>query len=264
MKKFLKLTSISMQSQMYYRTSFFLNLISPIIQLIGQFLLWIALYKQQAGAIGEFGYEAMLTYMLFAFALNQLFNWSTENMISKEIRTGMVVTRCIRPVSYLEQNIAQILGNVIIQFVVNSFIVIAAYVVFGKHLLQPELKNMVLFFFSFVLALILRIMFTDICSLLCFFCTGHLGITWTRIALFEFFSGALIPVSLFPHLLKIVSYATPFPYIIQIPIALLLGQPTLVPLVTCFIVQTCWIFCLLFLHCVIYGRVRSNMTIAGG
>ena len=47
MRNFLKLTAMSLQSQMYYRTSFFLNLLSPMVLLAGQYLLWHALYQQQ-------------------------------------------------------------------------------------------------------------------------------------------------------------------------------------------------------------------------
>ena len=38
MRNFLKLTAMSLQSQMYYRTSFFLNLLSPMALLAGQYL----------------------------------------------------------------------------------------------------------------------------------------------------------------------------------------------------------------------------------
>lgn len=50
MRTFWRLTAISMQSQLYYRTSFLLNLLSPIVLLFGQYLLWAALYEQQGGA----------------------------------------------------------------------------------------------------------------------------------------------------------------------------------------------------------------------
>lgn len=40
MKCFFRLTSISLQSHLYYRTSFLLNLLTPIVLLFGQYMLW--------------------------------------------------------------------------------------------------------------------------------------------------------------------------------------------------------------------------------
>ena len=52
MKKFFTLTGISIQKLMYYKTSFFLNLLTPFLTLAGQFLLWNVLYGLQ-GEIGR-------------------------------------------------------------------------------------------------------------------------------------------------------------------------------------------------------------------
>ena len=101
MRNFLKLTAMSLQSQMYYRTSFFLNLLSPMVLLAGQYLLWHALYQQQPDHIIS-GMDAaqMYSYLLIAFTLNHIMGWSSENALSKEIKNGTVVKRCIRPVSF--------------------------------------------------------------------------------------------------------------------------------------------------------------------
>ena len=63
MRNFLKLTAMSLQSQMYYRTSFFLNLLSPMALLAGQYLLWHALYQQQPDArIRVHRYNVLLSH----------------------------------------------------------------------------------------------------------------------------------------------------------------------------------------------------------
>ncbi len=99
MRYFFRLTSISLQSHLYYKTSFLLNLLTPIVLLFGQYMLWGALYGQQSGTIGSMTQREMFTYILIAFSLNNLLGWSSENILAKEIRSGMVVARCLRPVS---------------------------------------------------------------------------------------------------------------------------------------------------------------------
>ena len=265
MRNFLKLTAMSLQSQMYYRTSFFLNLLSPMVLLAGQDLLWHALYQQQPDHIIS-GMDAaqMYSYLLIAFTLNHIMGWSSENALSKEIKNGTVVKRCIRPVSFLSQSVAEMTGTLLPQLALNLIIASAGFLLFGRYLLVPSLKNIVLFLPCMVGALLLRILLIELCSLLCFYTTGYLGISWTRNAIFEFFSGALIPIVMFPGWLKSMAYMTPFPYMIQIPISILLGQELNVPLFQVYAVQFFWIGIFLALHGLFYKNIRKNLIIAGG
>lgn len=265
MKAFIRLIGISIQSRLYYKTSFLLDMVSMGIPLLGQYLLWYALYRQQGNRmIGGMGQQEMFTYILIAFALNNLLGWSSENKLAREIKNGTVVARCIRPVSFLSQNMAEMAGSLLVQGVTNFFLVLFIFLIWREFFLLPMLSAFLLFIPCAGLALLLRILLVDVFSLLCFYSTGHLGISWTRIALFDFFSGALIPVAMFPEWLKTISYATPFPYMIQVPIALLLRQELPVSVSSMLLIQIFWVMIFLFLHCVLYRIARKNMVIAGG
>lgn len=49
MRYFFRLTSISLQSHLYYKTSFLLNLLTPIVLLFGQYMLWGRCMDNRAG-----------------------------------------------------------------------------------------------------------------------------------------------------------------------------------------------------------------------
>ena len=265
MKAFWRLTAISIQSHLYYRTSFFLNLLSPTVLLFGQYMLWTALYAQQGGGtIGGMDKPAMFAYILLAFAISNLLGWAGENKLSKEIKTGQVVARCIRPAAFLTQFLAEALGTLLTQGAVNLFVVFVGFLCFGEYMTLPSVSVLPAFILCLVLAVVLRLMVTDVFSLLCFFTTGYLGIAWTRTALFDFFSGAMIPVALFPGWLRTAACYTPFPYMLQVPVAVLLSQDTLVGLPEVYLLQVFWILVFLGLHGIIYGLARRNLTIAGG
>lgn len=265
MKIFWKLTGISMQSRLYYRTSFLVDILSPVILLAGQYLLWSALYAQQAGgSIGGMDRKEMFSYILLAFAMDNLLGWSGENTLSKEIKNGTIVARCIRPVSFLTQYMAQMTGALVLQGARNLILAAVGFVCFSGYMKIPGGAAVLAFLPCFLLSVILRLMVIDVFSLLCFFTTGYLGISWTRRALFEFFSGAMIPVVLFPGWLKAIADCTPFPYMLQAPAAILLGQETGIGLSCVLLLQSFWILFFLALHGVIYGLVRRNMTVAGG
>ncbi len=264
MRYFFRLTSISLQSHLYYRTSFLLNLLPPIVLLFGQYMLWGALYGQQGGTIGSMTQREMFTYILIAFSLNNLLGWFSENILAKEIRSGMVVARCLRPVPFLVQSVSEMTGALAFQALVNLLVVLAGFGLFGSRMEFPEAAAVAAFIPCVILAVLLRIMIIDVFSLLCFFSTGYLGISWTRAALFDFFSGAMVPVAMFPGWLACMARYTPFPYMIQVPISVLLGDGTGMNIVQILGTQAAWLAVLVLFHCLLYSCARKNMTIAGG
>lgn len=265
MKRFFKLVGITMQSLMYYRASFFINLITPLVLLAGQFLLWSSLYGGNEGtAFGSYAQKDMFSYILLAFAITNLLTWSSENNLSRLIRNGEIVTMRIRPVPFLSQSVANMMGNLLLQGVVNMAVVTLAFVVFSRSLTLPTLQSFGQFLPALVLAVLLRMILSHCFSMLCFFTTDRLGIAWIREALMQFFSGAMIPVALFPAWLQSVSYATPFPLILQMPISILLGQPLPMALWQVYALQTVWILVFYGIHRLLLRYIERNTTIAGG
>lgn len=265
MKRFFKLVSLSMQGALFYRAAFLLNLCTPLVLLVGQFMLWSALYALGGGApIGGYSRERMYSYLLLAFFVHNLLTWSSENDLSREIRKGTVAARCIRPVPFLTQSLGIMTGKMLPQAFLNLLITVALFCLLGKRLQLPALSALPLAAISLLLGVLLRMMMVSLLSLLCFFTTNHIGLTWLRTTLTEFFSGALIPVALFPGWLRTLSYCTPFPLMLQTPVSLFLGEGTPLPLSLCFLLQLFWILLFWFLHERLYGRIRRNLSFAGG
>lgn len=265
MKRFIKLMSLTIQGRMYYRAGFLLNLLTPVIVLAGQLMLWNSLYSLRADApLASFSRPDMFSYILLAFGINNLLTWSSENSLSREIRSGAIVSRKIRPVPFLTQSLADMTGSLVLQGSVNLVLVVLAFLLFSSHLTVPRLATLPPFLLSLLLAVVLRMMLAHCFSLLCFFTTSHLGIAWTRQALTDFFSGALIPVALFPSWLLSLTYVLPFPLMLQVPISILLDQPLAFPLWQSYLLQCFWIALLWGCHMLLYRTIRRQATIAGG
>lgn len=265
MRRFLKLTELYLEGVLFYKTAFLLNLFTPFVLLGGQFMLWRSLFNMSAtGFIGSFSRAGMYSYIIAAFAINNLFTWSSENNLSREIRSGLVAARYIRPVPFLTQSLAGLTGSMLPQALVNFAIACLLFALFGSNLILPSPLSLALAFLSLVFGIFLRMMVISCFSLLCFFTTSHLGLTWTRTALTEFFSGALIPIALFPGWLRTVSYCTPFPLMLQTPISLFLGQSTAIPLPMTFTLQIAWTLVFFGLHELMLRKISMNITFAGG
>lgn len=265
MKRFFKLASLSLQGALFYRTAFLLNLCTPLVLLAGQFMLWHALYGLNGEAsIGSYTRARMYSFLLLAFFINNLFTWSSENDLSREIRSGTVVARCIRPVPFLTQSLGVMTGKMLPQALVNAAVTLGLFCLLRGRLLLPAPSALPLAACSLLLAVLLRMMLVSFLSLLCFFTTNHTGLSWTRTTLTEFFSGALIPLPLFPGWLRTFSYCTPFPLMLQTPVSLFLGETPPLPLPACFLLQIGWILLFFLLHERLYRRIRANLSVAGG
>ena len=145
MSTWITLVKISIIRKTYYRTNLLLNLVVPITLLVGQFFLWNYLYSIENQINGIFK-EEMFTYVLIAFALNNMLTWSTENSLSREIRSGQVFSRFIRPVSFFKQNISEMIGNMIIQGGFNFAIVIIILIFAKQDFYIPSIKSVFFFF----------------------------------------------------------------------------------------------------------------------
>jgi ABC-2 type transport system permease protein len=265
MRRFFKLVSISMQENLHFRLAFLLNLATPFVLLLGQYMLWNSLYKLNNGqSIGTYSQKTMYTYILLSFFITNLLTWRSENTISRKIISGSIVTDVVRPFPFLLQNIADMTGPMLLQASVNLCIVGVVFLLSFKYFILSSPIAFTLAIISMVLGLLLRLLLVSTFSLLCFYTTSHLGLSWTRTALMEFFSGAVVPVALFPELLRKITYFTPFPYMLQTPISIYLDHDTFFSIPICFAVQVAWIVVFVLLQTFFWGHIRKNITVAGG
>ena len=63
MRKFFTLLGIAIKSNVYYRTSMILNMITPLIVLCGQFLMWRGLYNLSDNAV----YSGITRSMMYSY-----------------------------------------------------------------------------------------------------------------------------------------------------------------------------------------------------
>jgi ABC-2 type transport system permease protein len=76
--------------------------------------------------------------------------------------------------------------------------------------------------------------------------------------------GLIIPVQLFPLWLKVVAYATPFPWLMQGPIDLVSGQATGWAAAGTVAAQVGWSAALLLLGRLVQRRATAKLVVQGG
>ena len=80
----------------------------------------------------------------------------------------------------------------------------------------------------------------------------------------QFFSGAYVPIILFPRGLESAARAMPFASMIQLPVEVFLGEQAGADLVAVYSMQTAWLILLLGVGRVLLARATSRLVIQGG
>jgi ABC-2 type transport system permease protein len=78
------------------------------------------------------------------------------------------------------------------------------------------------------------------------------------------FSGFVIPVAFFPHWLKAIAYATPFPAMIQTPIDIFVGRVDGVHVASALAVQLAWLVGLLLVCRAAFAAGTRKLVVQGG
>lgn len=103
-----------------------------------------------------------------------------------------------------------------------------------------------------------------ICGLICFWTTQVWGINYAKKQLMFIFSGAFIPISMFPEQLQSVLNFTPLPYTYSLPLEILLNEIPQGEYWEKILIQLIWCVLLYCLSRIVWNIGVKKVTIQGG
>lgn len=223
LNKWRKTISISLSRYMAFKVDFFLTLVAPSFVFIAiNYNIWRSIYQSRAGeSIAGFSMDQMLHYQCWSFVVALLVRSHRTWNLSEDIRLGRITAFLLYPFNVWKYYACEFIAFQFLQ-VTTAFLAIGALQLFG---LIPPIS---------LQACGLGIAFSLLVSVLWFVCDFTFGLasfwleeTWTVRQIFGFFavlfSGAFIPLELFPEGLRSVLVYTPFPFITSVPAHIFLG-----------------------------------------
>jgi len=261
--KYVALATAALQRAIAYRMTTFNNVLAGLIWVGVLYYLWKTVFTANP-QVGGFDWERMRTYILVSYAVNTLLSFYTEARITNAIRTGAVATELVRPIDFLTAQLAEALGAAVMEGLLGSvFAVLLGLLVFDVAP-SVSLVATVSFVVSVGLGFLVKFLIGYLTALLCFWTINGLGLLWARSAVTNIFSGAIIPLALFPDTLKQVALALPFQAIINTPLAIYLGDVQGAALAAALAVQIGWIVALWLLARWVWGPCVRSLRIQGG
>ena len=223
MRKYWAIFQLAWQNSFEYRLEFFSHILLGLIQLAVLFFIWKAIFKQVNNFSG-YTFSSMVTYLVMVQFLHFVNRQNTSRQIAEEIKNGDLSIFLLKPLNYLKYWFFSFLASRFFECLIRLSIITIFLILFSSSL-QFLLWSRI---FPFVLFLIISMSFNFLLN--CLFASATFWITDIR--LFStmvglsvgFFSGELMPLDIFPGVLRVISEVLPFQYMLFFPIKIFQGS----------------------------------------
>jgi ABC-2 type transport system permease protein len=227
-----------------------------------QAYILLAVFHNRA-KVGNYDASDAVTYVWLAQALIMTvyaFGW-TE--LALRIRDGSIATDLSRPLDPQRYWLAFDLGRAPDHLIFRGVLPFAVGALLFQ-LLYPSPLDLVAFFASVVLAVVVSLGFRFLYNSAAFWLVDIRGVVTLSLTVSLFFSGMILPLTFFPSWLRTIAHALPFASIVQTPIDIWLGKHHGPALIGILALQAVWAVVLLGLGRVTLRFGSRKLVIQGG
>lgn len=207
-----------------YKLNFVLLVLGPtLVFFFIKYNLWTAIYDLEGlEQIQGYDLDSMLAYQVWVMVVGFLAQSYNSMNLAEDIRLGRISSYLIYPFGFWQFHTANFIAILAVQTLVAAFTVMLVTIANlippadFYYLIQGVLIAWVVGFLWFQIAFIIGLMAFWLEE------TWVLRVIFTTVA--QFFSGAIIPLDLYPDWLRQILDWTPFPYLTYVPVRVFMGE----------------------------------------
>ncbi len=187
------------------------------------FNLWSVIYREGGSGILSFSLVTLIWYLAMSeSAANGSMSTDLVRKISEGIQTGDIAYTLNRPYNFMIYQFAYSMGtNTLVTVVVFAFTGIASYLLVGP--LQINMIAVPFVIISIVLALVLGFLMNFAIGILAFWFEEVRSVRWINEKFIFVLGGMLVPINLFPGVLRQIALLLPFSYMSYAPAYLMVN-----------------------------------------
>lgn len=145
-----------------------------------------------------------------------------------------------KPLQFEKVNLSETIGTLVFELIVSLSVSLLIIIILFKITISLSLLGWFLFILSVINALFIKFCIIFIAALTAFWTNSVTGVTWARVAITNLFSGALIPLGMFPDWLQKIASFLPFQGIINTPVQIFLNNVETEEIIKMLIIQIFW------------------------
>jgi ABC-2 type transport system permease protein len=260
---FLVLAEKTARARLTYRLSALLALLASAIAYSVVLLVWLEVYRRNPNP-GPLPLAKMLAYLVSAFVASEVLTLAVDWRVLQRVRMGLIATDVIRPLGFVTFQMAQAVGDLLVNVVFALPIFAVGLWFVGGGLLPPTPTSALLGILSGALAFFVSFGMTFLIVQAIFILHSGYGVITAKVALHQVFSGLSAPLVMFPEELRSVAVWLPFRHIIETPVSIWLGQAPAMAVPALLVGQALWGVALVSAGSLIFGAVLSRHQVQGG
>ena len=233
MRKYFKIFTCGVQDASAYRGNLIVGVLSNFIITAVMFYIWKVIYETNV-IIDNYNWEDMKIYLFISFICNSTLSWSAETKISKKIITGELTSDLIKPMGFMSMTFFETAGAGVPVSMI-SILIMSIVAIFMK--IQMPTNPIV--YFMFIISLVFSFVI-------------------------NFFSGALIPLTMMPGVLQKIAYALPFQGIVYIPSSIFMESTVGRDAMYLILSQIVWCIVLYIVQVILWRCAIKKVVINGG
>jgi len=259
-KKYLTVFKASWSRTMTYRVDLLMWRLRSIMVLVMLYYVWHSL-TLSSGKFAGYTSSEIFTYVLWVnFLRSAVFGTQTRQMAA-EINNGWFNKYLVTPVNFFWYEFFRELAERIINLILAIIeVVIFYFIVKPEIILQADIKIIIIFIFSVLLALFLYYLLSYLMALIAFWSREAMGprflFEWTL----EFCSGAFFPIDILSKAIFSFLHFLPFAYLIFLPINIYLSRINLQSAGLVILIQLFWILTFSFLVYMTWNKGLKKYT----
>jgi ABC-2 type transport system permease protein len=262
MRKYIEFARVQMQVHATYSAWFWANTFSVLLRMLVIYFFWQAVYSNRS-EIESLSFDGMITYIIIAMFL-QMFVSGVGRELAHTIKDGNIAIELMRPYHLITRLIAMDIGDKVIYFIRGALPLGILAFVFMDVALPSTWQSGILFFLSALMGIWIGTFFDLLIAILAFWTINLWGLEVMKEAVVSFFSGALVPLILFPEWFQNVSLFLPFQAMVYVPVAIYTGILTGTEAWLAVGSQLVWAVLLFGLLRVLWSVAMKKVTIFGG
>lgn len=250
MKKYWIIIKNEFQRQLTYRVNTIIYGFGNVFELLIFFVVWSAVYKNTS-VIQGYTFQEMITYLVVGwFFAYFTANYELENVIAKDINSGMLSNFISKPISYLRFISMRSVGRITISTTV-IIISLAFLIIFFRSniIFSMSFSKFAIILIMIVVSYILKMFIAILIGLIAFWTMEVTGIYYSLGIFIRFFSGNYFPIILLPASLVSISEKLPFIYTQFIPVQYYLGKIGTTDAIKGIIIELIWL-------AILYGIIK--------
>ncbi|MGZ4134374.1 MAG: ABC transporter permease [Tumebacillaceae bacterium] len=264
MRKYWEIAKSQIKINAAYSAWFWASMVSSLFRLLIVYFFWHAVYANRTTLSG-LSLDTMITYLVVAMMLGTFFFAGAGTKLAEYIRDGSVAIELMRPYDLLMKLLFLDLGEKISGVVQNVIpLLVIAYVFLGVHLPAAGIGGALLFLLSAALGIVLSTVFSLLFGVLAFWTVNLFWLNLLRNGIQMFFTGSLIPITLFPGWLQTMSNFLPFQSMVYVPSAIYTGTISGNAVWAAIGMQVVWLVVVYVVVRLIWSVALRRVTIFGG